>query len=469
MTFLQLPILTLVFAGCIGIYTALRYRMANGAQNIYPSYRYIFPIFAFCAAYFSVSAFEYFFFYDTKSLTMWEKVFAFFTSKDLAYGAGSVRDKMHAIYAQNYVALHVHAITGSIMLLLGITQFWTPFRQKSPKIHRLFGKIYVILAIPTCLGALIYLFSATPEGVFSGRPFFVALFGLALGTGFSTYMAYDAAKKRQFEAHQAWMLLSYFAILSAPFLRIAWIILFQFTSNLDHWDNNLYIIAPTSALVVIAPIVIFGMVAKSRSADSNHLTPTSIQTSIARAIVGLNIFVSMILLYSIFEYGGAILDMRSITIISLYIMVASVASIIWLTAYRPSHNIVYNMIITIAILMMCSSLILPLYTSFGPAFPSTFLTFGAILLLSVIMCLQSQKPPQVWRVKIWFELLFAMMLTPLTASLSTILFILLGWPFELGVTSGLLLVILIVPVIIYWRSINAGYRKTSKRLISSAI
>ena len=264
----NLPLVGVIFASAVAFGTIELFRQKPircPTEVNFQAAKY--AVFSFLAAFFAFSAFEYFWAYNVKSLTVWEHVFAYVTSSGFAYGAGSVRAEMHDTYQGNYFALQLHASTGSAMLFIGISQFWTPFRAKYPQIHRRLGQLYVLLAVPTCLGAVAYLASATPSGVFSGPVFFVSLAGLAGATAFSTLMAYRTALQQNFEAHRAWMLLSYFCILSAPILRAAWIIIYQFTNDLNHWDNNLYAQAPSIAVIAIGPLIFLGVAARRRLHD----------------------------------------------------------------------------------------------------------------------------------------------------------------------------------------------------------
>lgn len=262
----NLIIFSFVAAAAMAVFTALRFRLL-GPANHRPSKinGVLFPLFAFVATFFAISSVEYFSNYQNKTITMWEELFAVATSAEFAHGPDSVRGRMQHVDSGRILALYIHAITGSIMLVLGIFQFWGQFRQKHPKTHRRMGQAYILLSIPTAGGAAYYLMNSGTNDVFSGQQFYATLAGLAVATIFSTFMAYITARQKRFEAHRAWMLLSYFCILSAPILRAAWIMLYQVFGELTHWDNNLYALAPSIALVAIGPLFVFG-IAQRRSA-----------------------------------------------------------------------------------------------------------------------------------------------------------------------------------------------------------
>ena len=262
----NLIIFAFIASVAVAAFTAFRFQTNRSTGQQTPLLNNaLFPALAFVATFFAISSIEYFWSYETKSITMWEELFAVVTSAEFAHGPDSVRGRMQHVDSGRILALYIHAITGSTMLVLGIFQFWGQFRQRYPKIHRRMGQVYILLSIPTAGGAVYYLMYSGTTEVFSGQQFYATLAGLAVATIFSTFMAYITARQKRFEAHRAWMLLSYFCILSAPILRAAWVMLYQVFGELTHWDNNLYALAPSIALVAIGPLFVFG-IAQRRSA-----------------------------------------------------------------------------------------------------------------------------------------------------------------------------------------------------------
>lgn len=223
----------------------------------------LFAIFAVIALFYSITSIEYFIGYDTKSIGLWERALTLMTSRDFTFGEGSVRVEVYEHYLSHRFALQLHATSGGICLFLGLFQFWTPFRQKYPSIHRKMGQLYVVLAIIVSLGSIYYLLNTPSDEVFSGEVFEVALYGLAILNLFATFMAIKTIRARQFEAHRAWMLQSYFCILSAPILRALWVAIYQVDSGMTHWDNNLFTVVPTTALVAVGPLFFFSLTSRS--------------------------------------------------------------------------------------------------------------------------------------------------------------------------------------------------------------
>jgi uncharacterized membrane protein len=121
-------------------------------------------------------------------------------------------------------AFYTHISTSLIVLLLGIFQFIPVLLKAAPKLHRLMGKIYVLLVL--CVSA--------PSG------FIMALYangGLWAKISFSlisllwfffTLQAYLKIKKQQVQSHTAFMIRSYALTLSAITLRTYVVILPHF-------------------------------------------------------------------------------------------------------------------------------------------------------------------------------------------------------------------------------------------------
>jgi len=56
----------------------------------------------------------------------------------------------------------LHILTGTLVLVLAVFQFNKKFRNRNVKIHRLFGKLYIILSI---ISVLILWFDIIPKGL----------------------------------------------------------------------------------------------------------------------------------------------------------------------------------------------------------------------------------------------------------------------------------------------------------------
>jgi len=123
------------------------------------------------------------------------------------------------------IAFFIHVYTSMLVLLAGFTQFSGRLLRQQPKLHRLFGYIYIIdvLMITGPAGMLMSFYA---NGGISSRIAFVLLSVLWMG---STAMALYQVKKKDFTAHRSWMIRSYALTLSAVTLRIWKVVLANYT------------------------------------------------------------------------------------------------------------------------------------------------------------------------------------------------------------------------------------------------
>lgn len=114
-----------------------------------------------------------------------------------------------------YGAFYQHIIFGGIALLIGWSQFSTRIRTHYLTIHRMLGKVYVIVCLLSGSAALYLAYHAT-GGIISSLGF-----GM-LGTLWliATTKAYLFIRNRQINEHQAWMIRSYALTWAAVMLRI---------------------------------------------------------------------------------------------------------------------------------------------------------------------------------------------------------------------------------------------------------
>jgi uncharacterized membrane protein len=108
-----------------------------------------------------------------------------------------------------------HIIFGGIALLTGWTQFSKKLRLNRVNLHRTLGKIYVASAMISGICGIYIGFYAT-GGLISSLGFI--LLGIVWLS--STLMAFDAVRKKKFDAHANMMLISFAACFAAVTLRI---------------------------------------------------------------------------------------------------------------------------------------------------------------------------------------------------------------------------------------------------------
>jgi len=114
-------------------------------------------------------------------------------------------DNLPGLYSKGnlpaLLAMSAHLATGAIILLLGPVQLIGAVRNRWPRMHRWFGRIYVSTAAVAGLGGLGFIVT---KGTIGGAP---------MNVGFGLYGAlmvlaaaqtYRHARARRFEEHRAW-------------------------------------------------------------------------------------------------------------------------------------------------------------------------------------------------------------------------------------------------------------------------
>ena len=140
--------------------------------------------------------------------------------------AGFLQLKQEYIHITEWrIAFFTHVFTSMLVLLAGFTQFSRQLQKKHPKLHRIFGYIYVIdILMVTGPAGLLMGFYA--NGGISSRIAFVLL--AVLWMAFTGIALFKAIKKN-FIAHRAFMIRSFALTLSAVSLRCWKVIIANFT------------------------------------------------------------------------------------------------------------------------------------------------------------------------------------------------------------------------------------------------
>jgi uncharacterized membrane protein len=106
------------------------------------------------------------------------------------------------------VAIYLHAGGGSLYLLLGAFQFYTPLRMRSPRWHRIAGRVAVTAGLSAAFAGLwmTQTFPAVP-----GNPALLYGFRVTFGLGWIICLMLGlwAALQRDIPAHRAWMMRGY--------------------------------------------------------------------------------------------------------------------------------------------------------------------------------------------------------------------------------------------------------------------
>jgi hypothetical protein len=160
--------------------------------------------------------------------------------RNFEQGPGSIAVVQAAGYHATRVWLSLHTTMAGTALLLGIGQFSDRLRRARPSLHRRMGTAYVTATFLAMIGSAGFLVNARRgnASVFSGRPFEAGLWGLWAITLLALVASLLFLRAGDYRRHSEFMALSYAGLLTAPFLRVGWVIIAR-TSSLDQWDANL--------------------------------------------------------------------------------------------------------------------------------------------------------------------------------------------------------------------------------------
>ncbi|SMD03495.1 DUF2306 domain-containing protein [Lentzea albidocapillata] len=117
--------------------------------------------------------------------------------------------------ALHYLTLAVHALPGGLALIIGPFQFVSRLRARSPRLHRLLGRIYLISVV---VAAVASLFAATFS--LSGFSIRVAFYILAVAWLYTAAKAYRTIRRGEVALHRVWMIRNYALTFAAVTLRI---------------------------------------------------------------------------------------------------------------------------------------------------------------------------------------------------------------------------------------------------------
>jgi hypothetical protein len=133
----------------------------------------------------------------------------------VASGFRFVPSDVAANHFPTALGLRTHITAAAFALITGPFQFLRPLRRRFPVAHHWIGRVYITACLVAGLAAgSIALFTAS--GLVAGVGFFVG----ALAWLATTVLALVAVKRRDFRAHQRWMIRSFALTLAAVTLRI---------------------------------------------------------------------------------------------------------------------------------------------------------------------------------------------------------------------------------------------------------
>jgi uncharacterized membrane protein len=208
-----------------------------------------------CFAYgpLAINYFLHFFVSGTPAL--WDLLYSAVVGSTQSSGTGSVSVSQHQAYVDNRVSMLFHTVTGGGAIMIGVAQFSATIRHRAIRVHRLLGRVYVLLVLVAMTGAAVYLVNTGAQRTFDGPAFFTQLWALDLGTATTTILAVIAIRRRELAIHQGLMTMSLALMVTTPLLRVDWLIFGKIAPHATQATINLAAAASISAVSLGAAMI----------------------------------------------------------------------------------------------------------------------------------------------------------------------------------------------------------------------
>jgi hypothetical protein len=165
---------------------------------------------------------------------------------------GSLVHHQIPTYVASRSIMLVHTAAAGLALFLGMLQFSARVRRNWPVVHRLSGRLMLIIVAASMITALAFLLRTGSAATTSGPPFFNILMIFAICVLAAGVMGFVAIKERQIKLHQAFMTYMFAMLLTAPIIRVVVITLLVSVS--DESFNADFMIGAALA----GPLAVFG-------------------------------------------------------------------------------------------------------------------------------------------------------------------------------------------------------------------
>lgn len=138
-------------------------------------------------------------------------------SLDAMGGAIPELDPFNERYRTSPLLTLFHTVPGLLFAILGPLQFMGSIRRRFPRVHRISGRIFVVIGITSGIAA----FLMTLRFPIWGMPL-----NLVISGGFALFMVYAFAnafrhvRARRFADHREWMIRGFAAGMSVAFFRV---------------------------------------------------------------------------------------------------------------------------------------------------------------------------------------------------------------------------------------------------------
>ncbi len=129
------------------------------------------------------------------------------------------------------LGIGMHFAAGGIILILGCIQLISQIRERYPALHRWLGRVYVLAAILTAVGGLVFIFV---KGTIGGTVMNIGFAGYGLLTLIAAIETFRHAWARRIERHRAWAIRLFALAIGSWLYRMDYGFWFLFTDGLGH-------------------------------------------------------------------------------------------------------------------------------------------------------------------------------------------------------------------------------------------
>jgi len=120
-------------------------------------------------------------------------------------------------YVDHPVLTLFHTLPGLLFLLLGSMQFMAPIRRRIPKIHRMSGRVFLVIAMSVGVAAIVMTFRFPIFGMTLNQGIGL-LFGVFMLLGFSK--AFIHVRAGRYPRHREWMIRGFATGLGVAIFRV---------------------------------------------------------------------------------------------------------------------------------------------------------------------------------------------------------------------------------------------------------
>jgi uncharacterized membrane protein len=197
-------------------------------------------------------------------------------------------------YVRSRWIMAVHTVCAGIAILLGVLQFSKRVRRNRPVLHRLVGRLTLIVVAASMAMALAFLFRTGSAQTTSGPPFYNVLLLFAIFVLAGAVLAFTAIIRGEVRLHQAFMTYMFAMLLTAPVIRIVVIALLLWADGESF--NTDFMIGSAMA----GPLAVFGatiamryFTGKAKSGSSFASLPAVTWGARVAGVVGLLVVIGV--------------------------------------------------------------------------------------------------------------------------------------------------------------------------------